>query len=74
MTSDRDVLEGGLREAAKRLGKGDRWVYRHAHELPFVVRIGAHYIVPRAAFLKFLDGELKPLPPAEAGSGGRGKP
>ena len=57
-----DVLEGGLREAARRLFCGERAMYRAAKkgELPFVAKIGGRYVVPRLAFERFLRGETKP--------------
>lgn len=56
-----DVLPGGVREAAKRLGIGERKAYRllERGEYPFSVfacRVGSTYIVPRAAFERFLNG------------------
>jgi predicted DNA-binding transcriptional regulator AlpA len=32
------------REASKRTGMSTRWLYLHADELPFAVRVGAHAI------------------------------
>ena len=60
-----DALPGGIREAAKRLGIGERKAYRMAErgEYPFSVfalRIGGVYVVPRHAFERFLRGELRP--------------
>ena len=58
-----DVLPGGIREAAKRLGIGERKAYRIAERggypfCKFATRIGNVYVVPRRAFERFLDGEL----------------
>ncbi len=58
-----DVLPGGIREAARRLGIGERKAYRIAERNgypfnKFAVRIGNVYVVPRRAFERFLDGEL----------------
>jgi excisionase family DNA binding protein len=46
------VLEGGLRSAAKLLGKSERQVYRDAKagKLPFVAKVGSTYVIPRAAW------------------------
>ena len=60
-----DVLPGGIREAARRLGVGERKAYRMAErgEYPFsafTCRVGSIYLVPRAAFERFLRGELTP--------------
>jgi len=59
-----EILPGGIREAAKRLGIGERKAYRMAErdEYPFsefCVRVGFTYIVPRVAFARFLSGELR---------------
>lgn len=53
-----DVLPGGIREAARRLGRGQRAIYKMAArgELPFAIRLGGRYVVPRVAFEKFLAG------------------
>ena len=60
MTEDElDVLPGGIREAARRLGRGERAMYKAAArgELPFVTRIGRVWIVPKVAFERFLRGK-----------------
>ena len=51
-----DVLEGGIREAARRLGIGERTAYRAAErgELP-AVRIGNVWIIPLRAWERFLE-------------------
>lgn len=58
-----DVLVGGIREAARRLGIAERKAYRMAErgEYPFsafTVRCGSVYVVPKVAFARFLSGEL----------------
>ena len=52
-----DVLSGGLREAADRLGIGHRRMYRlaKAGQLPFAVRLGWGYVVPVPAWNNFLE-------------------
>lgn len=59
-----DVLPGGIRAAAKRLGIGYRKAYRMAErgEYPFsvfAVRIGYVWVVPIVAWQRFLAGELR---------------
>ncbi len=46
------VLEGGLRTAARKLGKSERQVYRDARagKLPFVAKVGSTYVIPMAAW------------------------
>ena len=50
------VLEGGLRTAAKLLGKSERQMYRDARsgKLPFVAKVGATYVIPMAAWEHWL--------------------
>jgi excisionase family DNA binding protein len=62
-----DALPGGLREAGRRLGIGERRCYRLAHQgkLPFVIRLGGRFVVPRLAFERFLQGQLRPDQPAD---------
>ncbi len=57
-TTQSDVLEGGLREALRRLKIGERRGYRLAAKgaFPFAIRIGGNYVVPRKAFERFLEG------------------
>lgn len=52
-----DILPGGVREVAQRLGLAERTAYAKARggELPFVVRVGRRYIVPRRAFEMWLE-------------------
>ena len=74
-----DVLPGGIREAAKRLGIGERKAYRMAErgQYPFcriAVRVCNVYIVPRAAFERFLRGEMTDTTPAGQSSGKPRKP
>jgi len=61
-----DVLPGGVREVAQRLGLAERTAYAKARggELPFVVRVGRRYIVPRRAFEAWLEtaGRVDKLP------------
>jgi hypothetical protein len=56
------VLAGGLRQALKIAGISPARGYRLAAEgkLPFAIRCGGTYIVPRAAFERWLAGELRP--------------
>ena len=61
MTPQMDVLEGGVREMAHRLGIGERQAYREAERgnLP-AVKLGGRYVVPLDAWSKFLRGEWRP--------------
>ena len=68
-----DVLPGGIREAAKRLGIGERKAYRLAEKgaYPFSLfsyKAGSTYICPRAAFERFLRGELTPPTDTQPGA------
>jgi hypothetical protein len=58
-----DVLPGGLRAAARRLGIAPRKAYRLAEkgEYPFALfcyRAGSIWVVPSRAFARFLNGEF----------------
>lgn len=59
-----DVLPGGVREAARRLGKSERVMYRlaKAGQLPFCVRVGAQYVVPREAFARYMRTAAGAMP------------
>lgn len=66
MTSvELDVLAGGLREVARRLNWSERKTYLAAErgELPFLVKIGGHYVVPRRAFEKWCEAPNRELEP-----------
>lgn len=56
-----DVLEGGMRELADRLGIGLRQAYREANNgnLP-VTKLGGRYVIPKEAYERFLRGEWTP--------------
>lgn len=69
-----DVLPGGIRAAAKRLGIGSRKAYRMAErgEYPFgafAVRVGYVWVIPIAAWERFLRGELRPENKSAQGNG-----
>lgn len=58
---DQDVLSGGVRAAARRLGMGERAGYRAAARGDFpAIRVGGRWIVPLAAWHRFLMGEWSP--------------
>jgi hypothetical protein len=67
-----DVLPGGLREAADRLGIGHRRMYRlaKAGQVPFVVRLGWGYVVPVPAWNRFLaNGAILEIKTGSTGKG-----
>lgn len=60
-TQQSDVLPGGIREAARRLHISQRKAYQlaAAGKLPFVIRLGYVYVIPRHAFERFLAGDFR---------------
>ena len=54
------VLPGGLRQALREANISERKGYRlaKAGKLPFALKLGSTYVVPRAAFLRWLAGEF----------------
>lgn len=55
---DLEVLKGGITTAAKHLGVDPRTLYRAAAsgQFPAAIRLGAKWIIPLAAWRRFLDG------------------
>ncbi len=51
------VLAGGIRAAAKHLGRGERAMYRLAKrgKLSFCIKVGGTYVIPLAAWSKWLE-------------------
>lgn len=64
-----ETLRGGIRAGAKRIGVGERTMYRAAErgEIP-AFRVGARWVIPLAAWRRFLDGDW-PTPNRSAAGG-----